>query len=341
MRRKKTKRSFTPANALFQQRRAKTAGRKGLFSTRFYESIKDLDSPKVCIVRKVGGIGDVLMITPALRELKKRVPTMELTLGIDRHSTYGDIYYELLKNADFIDHLVDARYVDRKNYYNCVDISAVCIPYERKSLPTRNRINIFANHLGMQKLEDPTPFYKKVEKEEVWAKAYMEKHFRVGAGPIIALHTASNEDKRSWPVHQMLNFIKYMQYHVSSVQFLILDQNNTYADWGKMRNTVCLKSSTVREMAALIDETTLFVGPDSGPMHLAGALGKKSVVIFGSIPPEARINHYPNHVGVRMDELKCIGCWYSKCPYNFKCMEKLSGSRVGDAALKHLHGLSP
>ena len=90
-------------------------------------------------------------------------------------------------------------------------------------------------------------------------------------------------------------------------------------------------------MAGLIWASDLFIGPDSGPMHIAGALKKKSVVVFGSIPPEARINYYPSHSSVRMDELSCIGCWYKQCPYNKKCMRELKGARVGKVALKVLN----
>ena len=336
MRRKHRARNvLRPSAVLHQQRDVKLAGRKGLFSTRFYNALKDNPTADICITRKVGGIGDVLMMTPALRELKRRLPDLNLTVGVDRHTTYGDIYYELVKNAPFIDNIVDARHVDRKRFYRCIDISAVCIPYERKALPPRNRINLFANHLGLQKLEDTLPFYEVSPEERLWSKIFYRKNFN-STGPVIALHTASNEEKRSWPVHQMLKFIRYMKHHVPAVQFLVLDQNMVYPDWNSIEGVVALKSSTIREMAALIEQCAMFVGPDSGPMHIAGALRKKSVIVFGSIPPEARLNHYKSHVGVRMDELKCIGCWYAPCPYDIKCMKKLEGGRVGKVALSHL-----
>ena len=72
-------------------------------------ALKDSDRSSICIIRSVGGIGDVLMITPALRELKVRYPKSKLTFAVDRHTTSGDNYYELVKNAWFIDHIIDAR----------------------------------------------------------------------------------------------------------------------------------------------------------------------------------------------------------------------------------------
>ena len=45
-------------------------------------ALKDSDKSSICIIRSVGGIGDVLMITPALRELKLRYPKSKLTLQL-------------------------------------------------------------------------------------------------------------------------------------------------------------------------------------------------------------------------------------------------------------------
>src|SRR5262249_38524642 len=39
--------------------------------------------------------------------------------------------------------------------------------------------------------------------------------------------------------------------------------------------------TTVRRMGALIERSALFIGNDSGPMHIAGALGTPTVGIFG------------------------------------------------------------
>ena len=40
------------------------------------------------------------------------------------------------------------------------------------------------------------------------------------------------------------------------------------------------------EAAVLIQRSTVFVGNDSGPLHLAAALGRPFVGLFGPAPPE-------------------------------------------------------
>lgn len=323
-----------PQAVLANQRQINAAGRKGLYPQGMLDALKANPTGNICVIRSVGGIGDVLMITPGLRELKRRFPNCKLTFAIDRHTTHNDIYYELIKNAPFIDECYDARYVDKRKYTKCIDISAVSIPYEREGLPARNRIDIFANSLGLVTMENRLPFYCVEPEEKAIAKSFINEHLGF-AQPLVGIHTASNEDKRTWRVHQQVKFIKTFSAKASGAKFLIFDHHNMY-DWSTLPNVVVTRNESLREMASLINEVDLFICPDSGPMHIAGALGKKSLTVFGSIPPEARINHYPSHTSVRMEELSCLGCWYRDCPYDVKCMRDLDGGLVASKALIRL-----
>jgi len=269
------------------------------------------------------------MITPALKALKRNFPFIQLTVALDRHRTKEDIYFNLIKNAYFIDSFEDARFIDRNDYDHIVDISAVCIPYERKELPPRNRIDIFLDYLGLVNVEDKLPFYKVEKEESLKAKEFLRLNSKKTT--LIGLHTASNDLKRSWPKNRQLEFIKFVKLSMPKAEVLIFDQNNIFKE--DIENSIIISNSSVREMAALINECDYFVGPDSGPMHIAGALSIPSLVVFGSIPPKARINYYSYHSSVVLDKLNCLGCWYNKCDIEYKCMKDLSGTIVGNKFL--------
>ena len=332
MRRKqraKTRSILQPSKLIAKQRSVTVVERAGL-GRGLLSTLKVKPKAKICVVRSVGGIGDVLMMTPGLRELKRRFPESLLTVAVDRHRTHDDCYYEMLKNAPFIDKIIDARHVDRNRFSKTIDISAVSIPYERRGLPARNRINIFANFLGLQKLENSLPFYK-VERHE-FNKAFklIEKKRGSFDGPVITLHTASHDKKRSWPVEKNIEFLEALRKKIPNAFIIVFDFNNTYLDWSKIPGVYNASSTTVREMASLIAVSRVFIGPDSGPMHIAGALEVPSVTLFGAIPPEARINHYESHEALTVGNLPCLGCWYEACPYKFKCMTDLTVEPVVD-----------
>lgn len=290
----------------------------------FYNIIEGMNGhARVCVLRGLGGIGDILMITPALRELKRRYPQLHLSFAIDMHKTSNNVYYALVENAPFIDKIIDARYVNRKDYDAYIDISSVCIRFERKELPNINRIDLFARSMGLNGMVDKVPFYQVKQEEKLFAKVFLKEHV---SRKLIVLHTASFEEKRSWPIEHQIALIEMCK--DLNITFLVLDFNQKYSHWDQHSNVVNCSHTNLREMAALINEADLFIGPDSGPMHLAGALQKRSLVLFGSIPPEARINYYRNHAAIKHPNLSCLGCWYNACPYNIKCMKELQTDLV-------------
>lgn len=283
---------------------------------------------RICIIRKLGGIGDVLMCTPTLRQLKLDFPEAELTFAIDMHSTDGNNYFELVKNAPFIDKIIDARYVQESNYDVVVDITSVCIRYEHSGLPIMNRIDIFAKSCGIQKLLDAKSWYAVDEKERIFARNFLKE--KISGEKIVFLHTASMEAKRCWPIEKYLQIVEAALRDKLPVKFLVMDFNSKFGKWNQYSNCIVISDLKIRSMAALLEQSDFFIGPDSGPMHLAGALGINSAIAFGSIPPSSRINHYPSHQAFRMDKLSCIGCFYKACDIGVKCMKELDSIRIYD-----------
>lgn len=291
---------------------------------------------KICVFRKLGGIGDVLMCTPALRQLKKDFPECNLTFAIDMHSTKNNNYYELVKNADYIDHIVDSRFVNESMYDAVVDLSSVCIKYEHSGLPVLNRSDIFGRACGLPKLDDKKVWYKVESQERIWAQHWI-KSATGSSVKLVVLHTASMEGKRCWPAKKYRELVERSLQDSLNIKFVVFDMNNVFADLKVYSNCIDASFTNIRQMAAIIEQADFFIGPDSGPMHIAGALGVKSLVIFGSIPPEARINHYPSHDSIRMDGLPCIGCWYKPCPYDIKCLKDLDSILIYNRIRKYLN----
>jgi len=97
------------------------------------------------------------------------------------------------------------------------------------------------------------------------------------------------------------------------------------------------------ETAALLAQSDAVLTNDTGLMHMASAFGKKMVVIFGSSVREFGFAPYRTpHDILEMAELRCRPCSHigkSKCPkQHFQCMNLISPERVVRAvqeALSH------
>lgn len=88
--------------------------------------------------------------------------------------------------------------------------------------------------------------------------------------------------------------------------------------------------TSLREAAALIEGARLAVTNDSGPMHLADAVGCPLVAVLGPTSPD-RTGPYRQRDGVVRVEVPCSPCRRKrlpKCPESHVCMNELNVERV-------------
>lgn len=80
--------------------------------------------------------------------------------------------------------------------------------------------------------------------------------------------------------------------------------------------------TTIRELMALISQCKLFITNDSGPMHIAAALGVPVVAIFGSTDPKRTSPIGERHVIIKK-EVACSPCFLRRCPHKMECMDSI------------------
>ena len=86
--------------------------------------------------------------------------------------------------------------------------------------------------------------------------------------------------------------------------------------------------TSLRELTALIEAAARVVCQDSGPMHIAAALGKPTVAVFGPTNPR-RTGPYSSAAVVVRQELPCMPCYRRTCPLgHHDCMKRLDVARV-------------
>lgn len=84
--------------------------------------------------------------------------------------------------------------------------------------------------------------------------------------------------------------------------------------------------TSLREVAALIHLCDVLLTNDSGPMHIADALGTKIVALFGSTN---EIVTGPYSTGkVIHKHAECSPCYQRTCPIDFRCMKGIEADEV-------------
>jgi ADP-heptose:LPS heptosyltransferase len=92
------------------------------------------------------------------------------------------------------------------------------------------------------------------------------------------------------------------------------------------------------ELVALLARARLWIGGDTGPMHIAAACGTPVVALFGAAD-ERRTGPFGSGHRVVRTTPPCAPCNHQRCPLpRHVCMEDLTVERVLQAAREALHG---
>lgn len=106
---------------------------------------------------------------------------------------------------------------------------------------------------------------------------------------------------------------------------------------GRMRYEPIVLSgrTTIQELMGVLTRCSVLVTNDTGPMHVAQALGIPVAAIFGSTDPSTTSPHGQSS-GVVTASVRCAPCLLRACPIDHRCMTQVSVEQVVDVALSQI-----
>jgi ADP-heptose:LPS heptosyltransferase/GT2 family glycosyltransferase len=251
-------------------------------------------SGKLVVVRRTTALGDVLLVTPVVRAIKRSVPDARVAVS----TMHGFIFRD---NPD-VSFVVpqDHRWITLKEYDVFYDLD---LAYE--SRPSMGIVDAYASVCGVR-VEDP------------WPVVYLRDHDRafardvLGDGKWAVLHAQTS----GWPGKDWFPD----RYASVSERLRRMGWRVVLVGTGKDSEIPCdldLRGRTsFHELAAVIERSGIYVGKDSMPMHLAQAFRKPIVALFGSIDPSHVLVGAPFTRAVTADSKKvdCLGCHHRRPP---------------------------
>ncbi len=165
--------------------------------------------------------------------------------------------------------------------------------------------------------------------------------------PVVVLPTARWETK-VWLPQRFAEVIDDLQQHgdLACVLLGTADEREVCSRIAKLcrRPPINLAGKTpLRTLAAILEQAVHVLGHDSGPMHVAVALGRPVTCIVGPTNP-ARTGPYRRADAVLRLDLPCSPCYLrrlSQCGYQHQCMRDLSTATVLAAARRSLAKPTP
>jgi heptosyltransferase-2 len=89
--------------------------------------------------------------------------------------------------------------------------------------------------------------------------------------------------------------------------------------------------TAIADLPALLSQCHLFIGNDSGAMHVAAAVGLPVVAVFGPTDPEGTAPVTPR-CNIVQQKPYCSPCFLRRCPTDHRCMTAITVDMVEAAA---------
>lgn len=309
----------TPAARPGSSRQSPASGSQPRFTLRNGRPAAgtNLQQRPLLVTRTMGGIGDLLMMTPGLHALKRQHPGREIHLAIPRR------YFSVFQHNPDVTLLdIEDEQLDRRSYhrwFNFSDCPAARVEALTAPKVKKNRIALFARGLGIRgralRRMDRRPRYFISGEEQQFAEQFRRNHGLNGK-TIIAVQIKANETYRDYPHMPQLVELLARTYTV-----LLFD--GAPIEGFDHDNVLKIDYLPLRKSLALAATCDLIVAPDSAFVHFAGALDIPCVALYGPVDGKVRTADYPNctYLDVRHD-LRCVPCWRNE---QIPC--KLTGMR--------------
>jgi heptosyltransferase-2 len=332
----------------------------------------DILHPKNIIVRMPNWVGDMVMATPVLSDLRKAFPDAKITAMCKVPLS------ELLEEDDEVDEIfcfsktsAFSRHSDRKSIVEKLqngkyDLGIVLTNSlssawwfwqgkveNRLGFDTKGRKfllthpvsfpeNVSSQHLvttykmllaplGIPVSDTPPRIFVS-DKELQLAKTLLKQHGVQDHHTIVGINPgATYGSAKCWLPERFRDITKR----------LLEDKNLFVVYFGDQATASLVKEicqglsarvvnlaglTSLRELAALLTFCDVLLTNDSGPMHIAAALGTPIVALFGSTSQKIT---GPYRTGIVIQKhVECSPCYQRTCPIDFRCMKKIEADEV-------------
>jgi len=186
--------------------------------------------------------------------------------------------------------------------------------------------------------------FKWLPKRPAVAKA-VRKKWPVGNARWIAIQPGARWPTKRWPVESFAELVRQLAAASPECRFAILGGaedralGQTISASGGQRCLDLTGAVSLSEMVEWIRLSALMVTNDTGPMHVAAALGTPLVALFGPTEPR-RTGPYRQLHHVLQSQLECIPCLRAHCGYAkpMECLRALQPAAAFAAAQERLRG---
>lgn len=238
------------------------------------------------LIMRVGGFGDLVLLTPVLREIKRRWPDCVLHVSTMSH------YAPVLAGLPYVDAVVpypvpytEALAYDAHIFYeNAIENN----PRAQKLHATE----LFGEIAGLTGIPDLHPDYRVKATEAIWAA---EQYPRVNGTRRLCIQVGASAKCRVYPRDKMGQVAMEMLKRGWEV-FLMGEEGEIKLPdrMPKGLRNISDDGLSFRQSCAVASQADCVLGNDSAMIHVAGALNIPAVALYSPFPWALRTKHSPS-----------------------------------------------
>ena len=312
---------------------------------RIFGVTEDLDLSQAVAVIRDYALGDLVMLSASLKALKEKEPERPLVL-----LTRTELF-DVLAGAPYLDAQLPKAHYEHSKFFKTFDLCGAVETEAGGKLAvnkylTQTRPDLFAELLGVEggAEEFPVPV-------NPGALSKVQTILSRCRRPLIGLAPTCNSTIRTMPPEYAELLAEKLIESYGGTVVLVGKTNRWNGQLAniKMPHVINLIDTlTVQELIAVISLMNAVISPDSGTMHVAGALGVKCLALMGNNNPKNFSDFYPS---VRVlqpskKELPCVPCNDRSIPcapkmkheYGAECMKLMTPERIHKAFQEFYNG---
>jgi ADP-heptose:LPS heptosyltransferase/lipopolysaccharide biosynthesis glycosyltransferase len=293
---------------------------------------------------RTGGIGDLMAMMVGARLLKRKYPYCKIVVG-----SMG-IYRDLLEDdpdvLEFIPIPYPFDYIKNSHYYMGFQ-GIIQNNHESRYL---NLYDLFIKEFGVEDINPDEKIPKIFVNDEVDYDISITIEGKGIKRPIAGIQLETSTVIRDYIPEYIKGLIAMLNSHGINViligepkatnslikPYLLCDEEKSF-DFAQH----CL---TLNHLISIINNCDFLIGPDTSGLHIAGALGKPMVGIFGVIPSNLRISYFKKAVGIDC-KTRCSPCFLHQnrpCRYSIDnrgyspCMHLATPDKVFNVIIENI-----
>lgn len=321
-----------------------------------------LPFPRTVLLIRPGGIGDAVLLAPAISAIREEYSDAEVDLLVERRNSGVCSLIPGIRNVFLYDHPKDLFSVLFREYDLVIDteqwhrLSAIvarlirsrrrigyktnfrekvftdAIPYRHDQYEAESFVDLLGPLNIVRQLRHEVQFLQ----VPFYVVAACTQKFRIQE-PYIVLFPSASIPERRWSMERFTDLaarickLRYVPVIVGGG-----DDVECGAIIAATRGVNLAGKTSLMETAAVIQGAKVVISVDSGILHIAVGLGIPTVSLFGPGRAKKWAPRGDNHIVINKN-LPCSPCttfgYTPKCPISARCMAEISVDEVEQAVL--------